>query len=41
MTLYYHAKLMYYKWAIKDMDVQHPDLLHVMLTINDLEEKLK
>jgi len=32
------AELIYYRWALREMDPQHPDLPSVVLAIRELED---
>lgn len=39
-TLWWHFQLMYYERALKEMDSLHEDVLHVLMQIADLKDKL-
>jgi len=40
MNLFYYAKLVYYQWALANISPTHPDVPHIVVTINQLESLL-
>lgn len=37
-TIFRMAALVYYRWALREMDPLHPDVPHVVRRIRELEE---